>query len=223
MYEAVPRGGWDWASMKQVDALAGGRKSFPSWASRFASAGVAALLLLTGSAAKADVVFNLSGSFTVPSRVAFSGTIDLDFTNNFTQDTVVSASINVSGRPVFKSESLTFALSGNPAVVDASNSSGDTLVLMFNVNPLYPFTFYDFGEGDGAIAGGEVIFGGFSGFLFDPAGHVTLDGPIIEPPSDPPTGTVPELSTWAMMLVGLAGLGLVAKGRRALALLGGRA
>ena len=214
--------------MKQVDAEVGGRKSFPSGASRFASASVvAAVLLFTGSATKAKVVpetFNLSGSFAIPSRVAFSGTIDLDFTNNFTQETVVSVSINVTGRPLFKSKSLTFALSGNPAVVDASNSSGDMLVLMFNINPLHPFTFDDFNEG--AIAGGQVIFGGFSGFLFDPTGFATrdpLDAPIIEPSSDPPTATAPELSTWTMMLVGLAGLGLVAKGRRALAFLTGRA
>jgi hypothetical protein len=44
---------------------------------------------------------------------------------------------------------------------------------------------------------------------------------IVDPP-DPPSVPVLELSTWTMMLVGLAGLGLAAKGRRALALLGGR-
>jgi hypothetical protein len=213
--------------MKQVDAEAGGRQSFPSRASRFASASAAAALLLLTGSAKAQVVpetFNLSGSFAIPSRVTFSGTIDLGFTNNFTQETVVSISINVTGRPLFKSTSLTFALSGNPVVVDASNSSGDTLVLMFNINPLDPFTFDNFNEG--AIAGGQVIFGGFSGFLFDPTGTVTrdpLDSPIVGPPDPPSTPAVPELSTWTMMLVGFAGLGLAAKRRRALAFLGGRA
>ena len=34
---------------------------------------------------------------------------------------------------------------------------------------------------------------------------------------------VPELSTWAMLLLGLAGLGLAAKRRRALGFLGGKA
>jgi MYXO-CTERM domain-containing protein len=46
--------------------------------------------------------------------------------------------------------------------------------------------------------------------------------PIINPP-DPTTPAVPELSTWAMLLLGLAGLGLAAKRRRALGFLGGKA
>jgi hypothetical protein len=218
-----PRGS-DRALMKHVDAEAGGRKPLRSWASRLASASAATMvLLLMGSGAKADhaETFTLSGSFAVPSKVKFNGTIDLDFNQQFTQETVTSIDIDVGGR-IFKSGSLTFALSGNPAVVDASNSSGDTLVLMFDT--LGPFTFDNFNES--TIAGGQVIFGGFSGFLFNPTGVVTrdpLDTPIIDPPSDPPSAPVPELSTWAMMLVGLAGLGLAANGRRALAFLGGRA
>jgi hypothetical protein len=76
-----------------------------------------------------------------------------------------------------------------------------------------------------------VVFGGLTGSLLGADGVITrTSGPtIIDPPEpppidppDPPSVPVPELSTWAMMLVGLAGLGLAAKGRRALALLGGR-
>lgn len=191
-----------------------------------------ALLLLLGSGAKADVIetFKLSGSFKIPSPVTFSGTVVLDFTNDFASDTFKSIAITVAGRPVFNhatSSSPYFALSGEPAVVDASNSLGDTLVLMFTTPDANTFASFD----KGAIAGGQVIFGGVTGFLFGPTGFVTrdpsdppiiIDPPIIDPP-DPPSAPVPELSTWTMMLIGLAGLGLAAKGRRALALRGRRA
>ena len=72
-------------------------------------------------------------------------------------------------------------------------------------------------------------------FLFGASGDVTRDlsnptilAPILDPPPltgppDPPTLAVPELSTWAMLLLGLAGLGLAAKRRRALGFMGGKA
>jgi hypothetical protein len=185
---------------------------------------MAALALIAASGAKADVVemFKVSGSFTVPSTVAFSGMIDLDFTDDFTQETATSVAITVGTRPVFQSQSLAFALSGDPAVVNASNSRGDTLTLMFTTPD--PFTFANFNHGP--IAGGQVIFGGVTGFLFSPTGSVTRDPsdlPIVIDPPDPPSMPVPELSTWAMMLLGLAGLSLAATGRRALAFLVGRA
>jgi hypothetical protein len=217
--------------MKQTGAEAGGRRSFPSWASRFASASaLAPLLLLVGSGAKADVIetFKLAGNFTIPSTVAFTGTINLDYTDDFTQETVTSITISVGGKPVFQSHSLTFALSGDPAVVSASNSRGDTLSLMFTTPE--PYTFAGFNKG--TIVGGQAIFLSDLEFLFSPTGVVTRDPshpaildppdpPIIDPP-DPPSVPVPELSTWTMMLVGLAGLGLAAKGRRVLAFLGRR-
>ena len=76
-----------------------------------------------------------------------------------------------------------------------------------------------------------MIFGGLTGLLLgaigevtrDPSDPVILDPPRQIDPPDPPTLAVPELSTWAMMLIGLAGLGLAAKGRRALGFLRGRA
>jgi hypothetical protein len=47
--------------------------------------------------------------------------------------------------------------------------------------------------------------------------------PIVDPPTPITSAAVPELSTWAMMLLGLAGLGFAAKRRRALAFLKGKA
>jgi hypothetical protein len=75
-----------------------------------------------------------------------------------------------------------------------------------------------------------------TGLLLGATGEVTRDlsnpailaAPILDPPPPiidppPPTLAVPELSTWAMLLLGLAGLGLAAKRRRALGFLGGKA
>jgi hypothetical protein len=46
---------------------------------------------------------------------------------------------------------------------------------------------------------------------------------VIDPPVPVSSAAVPELSTWAMMLVGLAGLGFAARCRRRLSLLAERA
>ncbi|HEY5204788.1 MAG TPA: hypothetical protein VIJ63_09345 [Roseiarcus sp.] len=201
---------------------------------------VTALALIAAPNAKANVVetFNLSGSFrtVLNSAVLFTGTIDLNFSNDFTQETLESMSISVNGRPVFnRTTSLRLAASAN-GVINAYNSGGDMLTLTFAT----PSPAAWFGFNQEAIAGGQVIFGGVTGVLFGATGAMTRDPsdsailapppPIVDPPPpilDPPvpitSAAVPELSTWALMLIGLAGLGLAAKRRRALGSLGGRA
>jgi hypothetical protein len=202
------------APMTESSGEVGGAKSPRSWAIRLATA---ALLLLTGSGAEADVVktFDLSGSFQTPA-LTFTGTIDFDVTN----DTAESADITVNGLPAYnQNPSLRFAIWTDEAVVDVSDSSGDSLTLDFGLSKLG--TLLDFNGGVNVIVGGLALFPSgteIPGFLFDPTGSMTLDppGPVI-------TASVPEPSTWAMMLVGFAGLGLVAGGRRAIGFLAGKA
>jgi hypothetical protein len=104
--------------------------------------------------------------------------------------------------------------------------------LLFTTSNPGAWTAFDTGE----ISGGELVFGGNTGMLLgatgvvtrDPSGLPILAPPIIDPPSiDPPdpivSASVPEASTWAMLLLGFAGLGLAAKGRRAIGFLAGRA
>jgi MYXO-CTERM domain-containing protein len=231
--KAAPRGGWVGALMKQVGAEADGRRSLPSWASRLVSASaVAALALIAAPGAKADVTETLNlmgdfGNFLGP-LTSFTGTVDLDFSNHFTMETLKSISISVKGHTFNQNVSL--SLLPSVGIIGASDSAGDTLELSF-VAPASG-TWVGFTEGD--VSFGDVAFSGAS-VLLGATGGVTRVGPpilappiIVDPPpiigpGDPPAATAPELSTWAMMLIGLAGLGLVAKRRRALGLLGGKA
>jgi hypothetical protein len=200
--------------MKPSGAEVGGRMSFPSWASRLAWAStMAALALIAAPAAKADVVqtFDLSGSQVTGDT--FAGTIDLDFTQN----TATSVDVSVDGLSVYTQIiSWSFALSGNPAVVDVSDASGDVLTLFFTVPT--PNTLAGFYGGEIAVEG---AFGGGTGFLFGATGNITLDPADLSDLPDPPA--VPEPSTWVMMLLGFIGLGLAAKGRRAVRFLAGKA
>jgi MYXO-CTERM domain-containing protein len=226
--------------MKQFGAEAGGQRSLPSWASRLAfTSAVAALALIAAPGAKADVreTFNLSGNFFTlfGSLVPFSGTIDLDFTNDFTSYTASgNIMLMLPGHSVFD-QALSLTVSPSLGTITGSNSVHDTLALWFAAPE--SGTWAGFNAGD--VSFGDVTFGAASGFLFNATGEVTRDlsnpaildppPPIIDPPPpitgppDPPTLAVPELSTWAMLLLGLAGLGLAAKRRRALGFLGGKA
>jgi hypothetical protein len=218
--------------MKQAKSWAGGQMLLSLWTSRLASAAaLAALAVFAAPVAKADVIetFALSGSFNgvFGSPVAFAGTMDLDFSNDFTVEKGESISITVHGRPVFNQGAFVhLAISANQGIIGASNSSGDMLSLMFAT----PNSGTWAGFNTGTIAGGQVIFSDLTGLLIGATGVVTRDPsdpPILAPPiNDPPpitSATVPELSTWAMMLLGLAGLGLAAKRRRASGFLGGKA
>jgi hypothetical protein len=244
-------GGWVGGLMTQLGANTGGQRSLPSRVGRLASTtAVAAMALTAAPAAKADVVevFHLSGNLTtflgpLGPLVPFSGTIDLDFTNNFASYTA-SGAIMVQGRSsVFNQVFL--AVSPSLGTITASNSARDTLALWF----VAPSSGTWAGFNAGGIFLGDATFGDATGALFGASGNVRRDlskpailDPIVDPPPPivdppppivdppppivdppPPTLAVPELSTWAMLLLGLAGLGLAAKRRRALGCLGGKA
>jgi len=214
--------------MKQLDVEAGGRKSLPSWGGRLVSASaVAALALIAASSAKAagdTETFTLSGSLGGPpfggAPVSFHGTFGLDFGDdfaNFADPSLESVDIKVNGRSLFDQ-----GLSVSVGFIRASNSSHDVLSLWFTTPP--PGTWAGFNAGKFSF--GDVVVGGPTGSdVFGADGVITrTSGPsIIDPPDPPPALAVPELSTWAMMLLGLAGLALAAKRRRALGFLGGKA
>jgi len=192
---------------------------------------MAASALTASSAAKAAVVetFNLSGklntAFPFGSLVPFTGTFELDFNDDFSGYQFGPLMITVQGHSVFRQVEI---LSAAGSIL-ARNSNGDTLSLSFNASGTWT------GFNQGSIGGGVVIFNGNSGLLLGATGVIArdladppiipqvVDPPPITDPPDPPPTAVPELSTWAMMLLGLAGLALAPRNRRALAFLGPRA
>jgi hypothetical protein len=207
--------------MKHLGAEAGGQSSLPSWASRLAStSAVAALALIAAPSAKAKVVetFYLSGSFGNISGplVSFTGTVNLDFSNDFATDTLKSITISVLGRPAAFNRSITLSVSPSVGFIEASDGLGDKVELWFAAPQSGTWAGFNAGQ----ISFGEVFSGKVTGGLLgatgwvrrDPADAAILDPPppiIVSPPPviDPPTLAVPELSTWAMMLLGVAGLG----------------
>jgi PEP-CTERM motif len=206
--------------MTESGGEVGGGKAPRSWVIRLASASaMAALALISGSAARADVVdvFDLSGSFQIPA-LTFTGTMNLDLTT----DAAESVDITVNGLPAYnQSPSLRFATFTKEAVVDVLDSNGEMLTLDFAIPKLG--TLAGFIITGGAIVGGIALFDSgteIPGFLFNPTGFITPDAS--NPPNLVTAGSVPEPSTWAMMLLGFAGLGAAACGRRAIAFLAGK-
>jgi hypothetical protein len=217
--------------MKNLVQRLAGQMTFSFLRSRPAKAGVgAALALMAACGAQANILetFDLSGNLNTAFSsfsplVPFTGTIAADFSDTFAFEGVQSLQITVYGEPVFN-QGASLVLAASTGVIEVSNSSGESLTLMFTTP--HPGTWDDFNEG--AITSGQ-LFGEASGFLFGADGVLTrvagpqvltpppvIDPPPLGDPSLPTVAAVPELSTWAMMLLGLAGLGVAAKGRRAI-------
>jgi|HubBroStandDraft_3_1064219.scaffolds.fasta_scaffold178126_1 hypothetical protein len=205
--------------MKQFDAEASGRKWLPSWAGRLACTSAAvALALIAAPGAKADVAetFTLMGDVgsILGALTPFTGTVAVDLSDDFAVETS-SINISVQGLPVFN-QSASLSLLPSVGVIGAANSAGNSLFLLLAA-PQPDMTWADFEPLDFSF--GEVVLSGAS-VLLGATGTVTLDASVT---IDPPTVAAPELSTWAMLLLGLAGLGLAATRRRTLGLLGGQA
>jgi hypothetical protein len=215
--------------MKTSSSEAGWRMVFSFLTSRLATLGAAAALaLIAAPGAKASVIetFHLSGHVgtTFGSKLAFAGTMELDFSDDFTSYTPESLEIRVGGRSLFTKIS-SVAFGAGVGSLYASNSTRDTLALTFDADSWIGFD-------QATIVNGQLVFGTLNEFLFGASGTVSrVSGPpIIDPPPpviDPPvpvsSAAVPELSTWAMMLIGLAGLGFAARRRGRLGLPGERA
>jgi len=215
--------------MKTSSSEAGWRMVFSFLTSRLATLGAAAALALIATpGAKANVIetFHLSGHVgtTFGSKLAFAGTMELDFSDDFTSYTPESLEIRVGGRSLFTKIS-SVAFGAGVGSLYASNSTRDTLALTFDADTWIGFD-------QATIVNGQLVFGSLNEFLFGASGTVSrVSGPpIIDPPPpviDPPvpvsSAAVPELSTWAMMLIGLAGLGFAARRRRRLSLPGEQA
>jgi PEP-CTERM motif len=157
---------------------------------------ISTALFAAGSSSRADIItmFNVSGTavnqaFTPVSPTCdaratcpFSGTLDVDVTNG----TVPGIDITFPGLDPFNR--VVFSEMDPGATVEATNapSLGQFLELTFT-GSLMGFT-------GGTITGSVVTTSdlGVALFVINPGGSITA---------------VPEPSTWAMMLLGFAGLG----------------
>jgi len=130
--------------MKPSDSLAGGQALFSLWTSRFASATVlAALALIAAPAAKADVVetFYLSGNFGsfFGPPVPFTGAINLDFSNDFAEETTyrLSGKVELDGQPGFSiATMLASSEAPAPAPIQLAGWWGDKFNRLF-LNPVH--------------------------------------------------------------------------------------
>jgi hypothetical protein len=158
---------------------------------------ISTALFAAGSSSRADTItmFNVSGTAMnqafVPvdscgarANCPFSGTLDVDVTNGTVAGIDITfPSLDPFDRVVFSTNS--------PAFVEATNapSLGQVLELSFT-GSLVGFT-------GGTITGQAVTTSdlGVALFVVNPGGSIT---------------PIPEPSTWAMMLLGFAGLGYAA-------------
>jgi hypothetical protein len=88
---------------------------------------------------------------------------------------------------------------GNQSIFDIQDASG------------FGFTSYGFLSGLDTPAGFEISLPGVSARIDEP--NILLDLGSVPVP-DTPTGAVPEPSTWAMMILGFAGVGFMAYRRK---------
>ena len=160
------------------------------WTSRLASAAaLAALAIFAAPVAKADVAetFNMSGNFgsLFGSPVAYTGAINLDFSNDFSNYTVTSINITVQGRSSVFNQGVSLSVLPSVGIVGASNGTGDTLALWFAAPQSGTWAGFDAGD----VSFGDVLFGGLTGGLFgangvvqrDLSGSVILDPPVLDP------------------------------------------
>jgi hypothetical protein len=174
------------------------------------AAGAMALGVFAASGANADAeMFTLEGLF---NEGAFFGTMDLDLST----DTVTSIDIAVTGFPDFTEAgagppAIMFLDDADTAILSLFDNIGDFLDLEFTIPNRNTLAGFD---------GGEI----FAGELTPARPAVSIPfgfGGIIAPAST--LAPMPEPTTWSMMLVGLAGLGLAAKRRRAMGSLAAKA
>jgi PEP-CTERM motif len=155
-------------------------------------AGVLIIIAATGSAvsrASADVVEAISGTYG-PNDLPFSGTVTLSPTT----DKITAASINAGALGLFNGY-LSQAIFGDQLDFSQDNTTA-TYQTFFVVSASQLFS----GQA-------VTLIGGPLGSSFEPYGDLPLyaaTGTI------GPVPAVPEPSTWAMMVLGLCGLGFMA-------------
>jgi hypothetical protein len=161
------------------------------------SIALAVMLFVSANTARADIVtFDVSGTFNSPGGISLTGT----FTADTDLGSITSANLSVGGLP----ESFTTLLGGqfpDPAIFIVGTDS--------NPNDLAVLTLDFFG----GTSGGDSFFGLVQTCDAGCANETTYASDLTAT-FRPEIAAVPEPSTWAMMLLGFAGISLMAYRRK---------
>lgn len=168
-------------------------------------------LLLGVASSKADIIKTFSVSDQLVSLSSNLATISGDLAIDVTTGEVTRANITVSvdANPSINLTSISQSVDMAKSGVDVLIQSGGTLdldILTNTSNGLFPSTF----GGGSVISGLDTFFLSSGSILFTPfgAGTLTFESSLNT------VAAVPEPSTWAMLLLGFAGLGFMAYRRK---------
>jgi hypothetical protein len=180
------------------------------------------IVLSVGAAHASTVTFDVSGQFNNPLVTMYhppenlSGTLSVDTTTGV----VTSTNLIVAGFSNFSNILHSYEFFAGTWTMTVLNSSGNVLDFLFIPSPL-PGSGQLIGLTSGIIAGGEVYVGcgaldglchGWDNFppgnLQEYFGGNSLRGSLTI------SSAIPEPSTWAMLLLGFAGIGFMAYRRK---------
>jgi len=169
-------------------------------------------LLSSLTSARADIINDysvseqlVSGNF---SQADVSGTLQIDITSGqvYNANLNVAVGANPGASLTSVSQSVDTAKTGVDVLVQNGGNDLGLDIRTNTSNGLFPSTF----AGGSVISGLDTFFLSSGGTIFTPfgAGSLTFESSIDTTPA------VPEPSTWAMMILGFCGLGLMAYRRR---------
>ena len=151
-------------------------------------------MLLGASAARADLVFAWSGDCVTGCPLGEKVSAELDLDQGYVFGTAITN--DNFGELVFRSSRLDLTITTLDDPTTGVNQNGmlaGGAIAFQNGGKSFSFQVASGGGLNWAAAGGGTLLRGLGSSRFTPAG----------------VATVPEPSTWAMMLVGFAGLGFV--------------
>src|ERR1700722_14001774 len=152
-------------------------------------------MLLGASAARADLVFAWSGDCVTGCPVGEKVSAELDLDQGYVFGTAITN--DNFGELVFRSSRLDLTITTLDDPTTGVNQNGmlaGGAIAFQNGGKSFSFQVASGGGLNWAAAGGGPLLRGLGSSRFIPAG----------------VATVPELSTWAMMLAGFGGLGFIA-------------
>jgi hypothetical protein len=153
-------------------------------------------ILLGAPAARADLVFTWSGSCVTGCSAGERVNAELDLDPDYVFGTTITN--DNFGELIFRSSTLNQIITtlDDPTTgVNKDGSLADSAIAFQNGGKVFSFQVLSGGGLNWTAAGGSIVLRGLGASSFSPAGVLST----------------PESSTWAMMLLGFAGLGFLTR------------